>query len=172
MPHFDPNLISIRYLVVEIWTILWSLQTMYLFSLLLKINISDIWLIPLDHVTNVHINVYMCVIPGYHLWILPCWVSFPMHVKQNHKMSLKPVKFNFYLSDWIAYIICKATFLNRPHWNWSIGYKDTGSWGLRKHKETKKFSASFWFYLKISFVEFRLILLDHIPYAYRVCTMS
>ena len=55
--HFDPNPITIRNLVQEIWAIHWILKQcktweyVICFSLSLKINISDIRLIPLDHVT-------------------------------------------------------------------------------------------------------------------------
>ena len=50
----------------------------------------------------------------------------------------------------IVYFICKATFYNRPHWNWSIGSKDTGSWRVEK-TGNNKLSVSFGSILKSLF---------------------
>ena len=60
------------------------------------------------------------------------------------------------------YIICKATFYNRPHWNWSIDSKDIGSWRVSKNKGNKKLICFVWLYLNIRICESWLILLDQI----------
>ena len=88
------------------------------------------------------------------------WKSYPpgINVLQSSKMSLKLVKFNFNFFDWlIVYIICKATFYSRLHWNWSIGSKDTDSWIIANTKGNKEIICSL-LHLKISICEFQL---DH-----------
>ena len=77
-------------------------------------------------------------------------------------------------------IICKATFYNRSHWNWSIGTKDTGIWrvakkekGKKTNKQTNKHTNKQWhyllclaLYLKITICKVQLILLDLITHRF------
>ena len=78
-------------------------------------------------------------------------------INQNES-EVGQIQFSFF---WlIIYIICKATFFNRPHWNWS-----TGSEKISSRRVQKRCYLLFCLYLKVSicgFCEFRLILLDHI----------
>ena len=63
----------------------------------------------------------------------------------------------------IVYIICKATFYNRPHWNyWSIDSKGTSIWRVAKWVGNKEIICFVWLYLKNQYFKFQLILLDHI----------
>ena len=50
-------------------------------------------------------------------------------IKQNES-EVTQIQFSFF---WlIVYIICKATFYNRSHWNLLIVFKDMGSWRVAK----------------------------------------
>ena len=54
---------------------------------------------------------------------------------RSGKMSVKSVKFNFLIdSTQNVYIICKANFHNRPHWNWFQRPIE----GLQKKKKKKR----------------------------------
>ena len=66
--------------------------------------------------------------------------SGPSYAMRSSKMSLKSVKLNLNFSDWLytLYIICKDTFYNRPYWNLSVGFKDTGSWRAAKTMGNKE----------------------------------
>ena len=60
---------------------------------------------------------------------------------RSSEMNLNLVKSKFSFFWLIVYIICKATFYNRPHWYWSIGYKDMGRWRVGKTVGNKKLST-------------------------------
>ena len=76
-------------------------------------------------------------------------------------MSRKSVKFNFRFPDWFYTFAKLSTFYNKPHWNGSIGSKDTGSWRIAKTIGNKEIIRFVWLYLIISICQFWLILLDH-----------
>ena len=61
---------------------------------------------------------------------------------QSSKMSRKSIKFNFLIDLY-------TLLYNRPHWNVSIGTKDTGSWRVAKTYENKDITVFVWLYLKI-----------------------
>ena len=66
-----------------------------------------------------------------------------------------------YLIFWlIVYIICKATFYNRPNWNWPIGSKDTGNWKVAKTTWYEDIIHFVWLYLKLSICAVRLIFVS------------
>ena len=95
-------------------------------------------------------------------------------IKQNESSEVGQIQFLFF---WlIVYIICIATFYKRPHWNWSISFKDTGSWRVSKTTgNKKKLSAFFGYILKSVFTSSRLILLDHVTFYHRkimLCTFE
>ena len=53
----------------------------------------------------------------------------------KHEFEIGQIQLSFF---WLTvYITCKATFNNRSHWNWSIGFKDTGSGKVAKNKNKK-----------------------------------
>ena len=59
-------------------------------------------------------------------------------IKQNES-EVGQIQFSFF---WlIVYIIGKATFYSRRHWNWSIGSNNRAVEGLQKQWEIKKFPA-------------------------------
>ena len=69
-------------------------------------------------------------------------------IKQNES-EVAQIRFAFF---WlIVYIMCKATFYNRSHWNLLIVSKDMGSWRVAKQWQTKKLSALFGCILKLVF---------------------
>ena len=70
-------------------------------------------------------------------------------IKQNES-EVGQIQFLFFWFN--VYIICKAPFYNRPHWNWSITSKDTGSWRVANIIGTKKLSALFSYISKSVFV--------------------
>ena len=68
-------------------------------------------------------------------------------IKQNES-EVGQIRFSFL---WlIVYIIYKATFYNRPHWNWSIGSKDMCRWRVAKTILNKQIICFVSLYLKIS----------------------
>ena len=82
------------------------------------------------------------------------------------QISGKSIKFNFHFSDWLYTPFTKLPFTTNTIDIGKSVPKIQAVEGLQKQKETKKLSALFWLYLKISFCEFRLILLDHITFLY------
>ena len=82
----------------------------------------------------------------------------------SSEMSLKSVKFNFYFTDWLYTSFAKLPFTTDPIDIGQSVSKIQAIEGLQKQKETKKLSALFWLYLKISFCKFQLISLDHITF--------
>ena len=64
-------------------------------------------------------------------------------IKQN-EFEVSQIQLSFYLS--IVYIICLTVFYNRPHWHWSIGSKNTGSWRVVKTTGNKEIISFVWLY--------------------------
>ena len=58
---------------------------------------------------------------------------------------------------WLTvYIIYKAAFYNRPHWNWPIFPQIQAVKGLQKQQETKEISALFSYIFKSVFASSKL----------------
>ena len=82
-------------------------------------------------------------------------------IKQNES-EVSQIQFSFF---WLClYIICKASFYSKLHWNCLIGSKNTGSWRVAKTIGNKEINYFVWLHLEISICKFWLILLDHITY--------